>query len=193
LRELHNSLPISDAVSRVPRRLFVGIRLDPATAGLMVSVADRLLAKDFRGRYIGPDDLHATVAFLGDVPEPKIDDLVDILVRQAAIVRPFGVRFDRLGGFPNKREPRVVWLGSTRINSDFQRLGTALRQEYADAGFTFPDALRLHVTLCRPQPRGRVPKIAFAPIETIVKTISLMESTQAEPRYRTIHEATLGG
>jgi RNA 2',3'-cyclic 3'-phosphodiesterase len=184
--------PITEAVSRFPRRLFVGIRLGPGTAGLMVSVADCLLAKDFRGRYIGPDDLHATVAFLGNVPEPKIGDLVDILERQAAIVRPFGLRFDRLGGFP-KREPRVVWLGSTRINTDFQRLGTALRREYADAGFTFPDALRLHVTLCRPQPRGRVPKIAFDPIETIAKTISLMESTRAEPRYRTIHEATLGG
>ncbi len=175
-----------------PRRLFVGIRLDPATAGAVISIAERLLAKDLRGRYSGADDLHVTVAFLGNIPEPEIDDVIDILARQAAAASPFGVRFDRLGGFPNKRQPRVVWLGSTRINPDFQRLGTALRQGYADAGFTFPDDLRLHATVCRPQRRGRVPNIAFAPIEMIVKTICLMESTQAHPRYRTIREATLG-
>lgn len=176
-----------------PRRLFVGIRLDPATASATVSIAERLLAKGLRGCYIDVDDLHVTMAFLGNVPEPKIDDVIDILAQQAAAERPFGVRFDRLGGFPNRREPRVVWLGSTRINPGFRRLGTALRQAYAEAGFTFPDDLRLHATVCRPQLRRRVPKIAFAPIEMIVKTIYLMESTQAHPRYRTIHEATLGG
>ena len=174
-------------------RLFVGIRFDSTAARLAGAVAERLRAQGLRGRYVDLDDVHVTLAFLGSVEERMVDELSAILVREAASAAPFVIRFDRLGAFPNKLEPRIVWLGSRRPSPAFEAFGSAVRAAYAAIGFTFRDELRLHATLCRPQLRSRIPDVSVEPFLLSAQTVCLIESTQGKPRYRTLYEARLGG
>ncbi|MCL2149150.1 MAG: RNA 2',3'-cyclic phosphodiesterase [Methanomassiliicoccaceae archaeon] len=58
-----------------------------------------------------PKDVHLTMRFLGDVEAKKVEALSS---RMASLEghRPFAVSLRGLGAFPNRKEPRVVWVGA---------------------------------------------------------------------------------
>lgn len=60
------------------------------------------------------DNLHVTTKFIGEWPEPRIDELHGAL-REVAPRAPFELQVQGLGWFPNERSPRVLWAG---INGD---------------------------------------------------------------------------
>ena len=175
----------------MPARLFVGIRFDSQTLARLSSVAQRLRSAGVSGRYVDSQDLHVTVAFLGNVSDARYDLVANLLVERAAGKGAIPLRFDRLGAFPNTARPRVMWIGSRRPDPQFGHVGSAVREAYTGAGFAFRDDLQLHVTLCRPEEGSRVPRIRFAPISALATSLCLIESTRRQPRYRTVLEAPL--
>lgn len=54
---------------------------------------------------------HVTLAFLGAVPEARLDDLTDALARSAARRDPLVLRLAGAGAFPNPYAARVLWAG----------------------------------------------------------------------------------
>jgi RNA 2',3'-cyclic 3'-phosphodiesterase len=60
-------------------------------------------------RWVPADQLHLTLAFLGDVGEERVAGLARALGQVSAA--PFRLRFDRLGCFPSRARPRVLWVG----------------------------------------------------------------------------------
>jgi 2'-5' RNA ligase len=62
-------------------------------------------------RWASPEQLHVTLAFLADVPDRKLDDLVERLGRAASRRTAFGTAIAGGGAFPNVGRARVLWAG----------------------------------------------------------------------------------
>jgi 2'-5' RNA ligase len=132
------------------------------------------------------DNLHLTLLFLGDTDEELIPRLSAELERVAQRFSPLIVSFDRLGGFPNLREPHTLWVGMAGANL------AGLRQEVATQIIPLaPGAdlkpFRPHLTIARVKTRlpgevasSRLGEIAGSPLKLppfSVGQIDLMEST----------------
>ena len=53
---------------------------------------------------------HVTLAFMGDVPEPLVDDVVDAVAHVAARHQPIPLRLSGAGVFPSPDSARVMWM-----------------------------------------------------------------------------------
>ncbi len=56
------------------------------------------------------DNLHVTTKFIGEWPEPRLDELHAVLAGLTPR-EPFELEIRDLGWFPNERSPRVLWAG----------------------------------------------------------------------------------
>jgi len=92
-------------------RAFVAIKIDPGAAQ-RISAARSQLEKNFPGiRWVGPENLHLTLKFLGQVDDDKITPVEDSLERALRSMPCFGVSCRGLGVFPDIRRAKVLWVG----------------------------------------------------------------------------------
>lgn len=170
-------------------RLFFALWPDTRARAALSRLA-REVAHNGQGRAPRDSSLHLTLAFLGEVPQPRVEALLDIGQGIAGGVCPFPLTLDRIGGGAYG----VAWLAPPSLPEPLQRLHAALSDTLAAAGFSLQQRrFRPHVTLARdcvrPAHRGRV-----APIGWEVRRLSLVASTPAEggSEYRNVGEWPLG-
>jgi RNA 2',3'-cyclic 3'-phosphodiesterase len=159
------------------RRLFAGIRVDDATRDACAAVCAQLQRTGFVARYEAPEKLHLTLAFLGNVAQSEYDASVAALETAAAGHAPLEVAFDKIGGFPHERKPRVVYIGAREAGAAFRALAKSVREAYAALGFAFQYDPVAHITIMRvKKPRRPLPAVEFAPIVLRASSLSLFES-----------------
>ncbi len=94
-----------------------------------------------------------TLAFMADVPERSLDDLVERLARAGRRRRPFTVAIAGSGAFPNPARAKVLYAGLDAEPDDLEelrRLSTGARAAANKAGAPADGAtFRAHVTLAR--------------------------------------------
>jgi RNA 2',3'-cyclic 3'-phosphodiesterase len=73
--------------------------------------------------------------FLGGVDASRIPDVAGAIERAAHGIPPFEVEIGGTGGFPNVRNPRVLWVGVSKIAKDLQRLYSNIEERLAHEGF----------------------------------------------------------
>jgi 2'-5' RNA ligase len=128
-------------------RLFVAIPLPPDVAARASAILPTALPAL---RRVKPENLHLTLAFLGETPEGRLPDVGTAAEEAAKTVPPFTLSFDGVGQFPERGRPRVVWLGVGAGASSLQRLGESLHHHLRSAGLDFEDRpLAAHLTLAR--------------------------------------------
>jgi 2'-5' RNA ligase len=86
-------------------RLFLAIDLPEETKEQL-----RQLRVDIPGaRWVPSNQLHLTLAFLGDV---EMESMKRLMGKLAAVRSPaFSLRLGEFGCFPNRKRPRVAWIG----------------------------------------------------------------------------------
>jgi len=108
-------------------------------------------AADFR--WVQPDQVHVTLAFLESVPDHKLDDLVDRLGRAAWRRTPFETTITGGGAFPNVGRAKVLWTGldlDEPARTELDRLATGCRAAASRAGVEVEGArFRPHLTVAR--------------------------------------------
>jgi 2'-5' RNA ligase len=62
-------------------------------------------------RWVPAGNLHLTLKFLGEVPDTHMDFLKQMLTHEAQAHAGFDLQITGLGGFPNLKQPRILWLG----------------------------------------------------------------------------------
>jgi 2'-5' RNA ligase len=138
-------------------RAFVAIPL-PADLKERVGVVQRRLDSSLGHnlvRWTGPDQLHLTLRFYGNVAEADVAELAAALRRATAGVPAFELNLTGLGGFPTVRRPTVIWLG---LEGDLEPLLKLQRQiEHETARFgshSESRAFHPHLTVGRVKPFG---------------------------------------
>ncbi len=93
-------------------RAFIALPLPESTTRQLGLFISELKICAPRGmRWVDSDNIHLTLAFLGDTPLPKIDQVAARLAGIAGSQTAPEVQFSSLGAFPNPARMRVFWLG----------------------------------------------------------------------------------
>ena len=101
-------------------------------------------------RRVRAENLHITLAFLGQTPDERLDDVTAAAREAAAPVPAFTLAFDRAGRFPERGRPRVAWLGIADGAPSVLTLGEGVYAALRRRGLHFDDRpLAPHLTLAR--------------------------------------------
>ena len=97
-------------------RTFIAVPLPPECQELLSELQSEMRALDADVRWTAVPSIHLTLKFLGEI-DPGILPGLSAALRSATASSPsFGLSLRGLGGFPNLRNPRVIWCrGSTMI------------------------------------------------------------------------------
>ena len=66
-------------------RLFVAIEFDEKTKSKMIDVQDQLRAAVLHGNFSRPENLHLTLAFLGEVPEERVGGIIRAMANMMSV------------------------------------------------------------------------------------------------------------
>src|SRR4029077_9287004 len=96
-------------------RLFVAIEFPQDVAGKAMERIGALsqVLKDPRGalRWVGREQLHVTLKFLGETRDDKIPSLQSAIQNVVSKHQPFSLELGGVGGFGGQDGYRVIWLG----------------------------------------------------------------------------------
>lgn len=90
----------------------MAIELPAAAQAEVAHATAPLRGLDDALRWTRTENLHLTLAFLGEMPEERVPALTEALTGAAARVAPFALRLAGVGGFPGLSRPRVVWASA---------------------------------------------------------------------------------
>ncbi|HEY0475099.1 MAG TPA: RNA 2',3'-cyclic phosphodiesterase [Kribbella sp.] len=101
-------------------------------------------------RWAADETWHITLAFLGEVPEWKTDELGERLAAAAKRQKPFELRLGGSGAFPTVADARVLWTGVRDEAEALPHLAMTTRSAANKAGVTV-DGRKFtpHLTLAR--------------------------------------------
>lgn len=93
------------------KRLFIAIRMNPSVELITMTEFLKNCLREEKIKWVEKDNLHLTLAFLGDAEEKKIKDLTEILIESCSASKEFGLVFTGTGVFKNYSDPKVIWVG----------------------------------------------------------------------------------
>jgi RNA 2',3'-cyclic 3'-phosphodiesterase len=112
-------------------RTFIAIPLSETILST-IGKAQRQLAENLPDvRWVRPETIHLTLAFLGDISQESLESIGDSMLSIGKFFAPFEVRIAGLGAFPSRARPRVVWLGVERC-TPLMQLQAMLAKNLAD-------------------------------------------------------------
>lgn len=69
-------------------------------------------------RWVRPESMHITLKFLGEQPAALVESVAKKMVLIKDQFSPFSLSVTGSGCFPNRRQPRVFWLGMEQDKSN---------------------------------------------------------------------------
>jgi 2'-5' RNA ligase len=119
-------------------RCFFGIKLPPDLQKQIYDLSKKIVQGP--AKIVSEQNLHITLRFLGEADPTKLRPLL-----KDFRFDPFSVQLKGVGAFPNKRRPRVVWIGISQGSNELielnKRITHTLNLE--------PDKFHPHVTVAR--------------------------------------------
>lgn len=86
-------------------------------------------------RWVKPEQMHLTLAFLGEVTQDFIESAKERLGSAAAEHESFSCRLKGLGAFPSPARARVVWIGIEEGKEQLKRLQASVSRELVKIGY----------------------------------------------------------
>jgi len=153
-------------------RLFFALWPDEAVRASLARVVETLKQAN-TAKWVKPEKLHITLAFLGGVNEdrlPLVGRVADGVVGQS-----FELNLDRIEFWPRSG---IICLSPAKAPEALKNLANSLNAELGRAGFAMENRpYRAHLTLARKGcPNGVLPQALDSPIRWGVSSFSLIES-----------------
>ncbi len=147
-------------------RLFIAISLSPEMKTALTGAQRAMYDRGVRGNFTSEENLHLTLAFIGEYPNPET--VMDAL--SGVSFTPFEISLDGVGRFGD------LWWAGLRESAALTAVVRRVRRALAACGIPF-DRKRFspHITLIRKASREAA-GITVKPAAMTVRTISLMSS-----------------
>jgi len=176
-------------------RLFIAVNLDDAVKKQLLEIQERLRSQSTRGNFTRPENLHLTLAFLGETPKEKVPSILKILDKTindtqalsspeakseiSSEVKPLEVSFKHTGCFTHSHK-ELWWIGADETCQGLGRLRAIhgeLIKRLLDAGFSVDTRpFNPHITLGREVKHLRPITLNCDEIKAKVDRLSLMKS-----------------
>ncbi|HKO87654.1 MAG TPA: RNA 2',3'-cyclic phosphodiesterase [Burkholderiales bacterium] len=176
--------PLPDLPLKIsPVRLFFALWPDEETRRQLAHWRD-VLRRQTGGRAMDTDDLHLTLAFIGDVA-PDLQPSI-IAATESVQARSFLLTIDRAEYWKHNR---IVWAGCHTRPAALDEMVRELRNTLSKAGIRFDHKSFVpHITLLRDAPHD-FELADLTPIEWQIDRFVLLRSSSGQrPRYRVAQE-----
>ena len=152
-------------------RLFIAIELNEKMKNALLGIETQLRENNVRGRYTNPDNLHLTLAFIGEYRDP---DYVLETLGQVSF-SPFELRLEGMGSFG-----RLWWCGLSG-SEELRRCAAQIRHFLAEADIPFDrKKFSPHITLVREPDKSVIPEMTVPDAAMTVDGFSLMRSDRGK-------------
>lgn len=153
-------------------RLFIAIQLNDEVREIVRETQDAFRRQGIRGNYTPAENLHLTLAFIGEYGDP--DSVLDAM--ETVRFSPFSLTMEKTGCFGD------LWWTGFADSKPLDNLVRNLRRALADAGIPFDKkSFKAHCTILRRAAyakSGSLPRIDAAPVSMQADRISLMQSAR---------------
>lgn len=141
----------------IDMRLFIAITFPDQMMEALKNIQQQMRRQGVRGSFTPEENLHLTLAFIGEYPDP--DPVLDVI--HSLPVKPFKLSLDGVGNFGS------LWWAGLEKSEPLDACVKSLRHSLADAGIPFDrKKFSPHITLIRKAdyifpPQIQVPKAAM--------------------------------
>jgi 2'-5' RNA ligase len=131
-------------------RSFIAVEITSGIRARAKKLIEQLGRTGADVKWVEPDNLHLTLAFLGEVPVLEIPEICDTAKASIGDFEPFEIDVSGVGAFPDLRRPRTIWLGVGDGADEMIALHDTLQQGLSKLGFRSENRrFRPHMTLGR--------------------------------------------
>ncbi len=165
-------------------RTFVALPLPQPMIQALADVQGQLkrLCPPRSVRWVTPDNIHLTLAFLGEILPSRVPAVQAALSSVSRNLAPFPFTVGGLGAFPSARRPRVVWVGLGDPDGRLELVYQAVNEALRSVGFTLEQRpFKPHLTLGRVGRRTSRPEsqqVGAAISETTVGELGTVTAEQ---------------
>jgi RNA 2',3'-cyclic 3'-phosphodiesterase len=99
-------------------RAFLALNIEESIRKELAGIQKDLQNNVKEVKWVNPELLHITLRFLGEINNIDIHNLENPLRELAEKTASFRISFSGLGAFPDKRRPRVIWIGIDKGNTE---------------------------------------------------------------------------
>ena len=157
-------------------RLFIAINLNDEIKDALMDIQDTMRNYGVRGKETTPENMHLTLAFIGEYDDPKrVKEVVESIE-----IRPFEIKLSGIGAYGD------LWWVGTENSAPLMAISRRLRRALAEAGIPFDKKkFSPHITIIR-RAGGALSKEAADEIASLsgasmtVDHISLMRSDRGK-------------
>ena len=148
-------------------------------------------------KLVEPEIMHFTLRFLGEIPEPTVQKVKEIL--DGVRFQSFEANFSGLGAFPNLNRINVVWVGITHGHEELRGIFEQIEPKLRQIGMA-PDnkGFSPHLTIARVRSGrnkaalgdavSKMKDLMFGSMPVTCVRLKKSTLTPKGPIYTTIHE-----
>ena len=151
-------------------RTFVAIEMPAVVRDSIATLQQDLRGFPVRVSWVRPANIHLTLKFLGDIRENQVGAISEALARVGEKTAPFSLSVGTLGFFPNRRRPRVLWVGISNPDGELRQLAESVENALLPLGF-------------KKEKRGFNPHLTFGRVRdprNIEQVMEKLETTEFE-------------
>ena len=100
-------------------RSFLAFELPPEIKRVVARVSGELRKSALDVKWVKAENIHLTVVFMGNTKMDDVPAIGDEIRKISLRYGPFDISLKGIGSFPNRRNPRVLWLG---LHGDLDRI-----------------------------------------------------------------------
>lgn len=147
-----------------PVRAFLGIAMPDAVRKRIDALIQRLRPSGPGATWVKPENLHITLAFLGNVAPAALEPLRTHLATACQAIAPYTLEARGVGAFPSVKRPTVVWCGVMPDSGAITATHEAVAMAVAVAGLEMDRKNRFHphITLGRVRDTRRAARLPDA-------------------------------
>ena len=166
-------------------RLFIAVSFSDETKSRLAALREELQGKSARGNFSAIDNLHLTLAFLGECDARQLTAVKAVL--DSLIVEPMDICIDRIERF--RRDGGDIWWAGIADCKTLISLQQDLTDKLISVGFRLESRkYSPHITLAREVITEAQP-FQIEPFGEIIRSVDLMKSERINGKltYTTVH------